>query len=313
MRTIPIALSGHYAGRVTSLARLFKMRTKSGEFLTFTTADHDIRYTDGPDGELLYPCLQPGTLSAIDFSSSMAVDNAIMSGIVSGANLTEERIRAGILSHARFWIYEVNYLDLSMGHRIVASGFTGETKFSDNSFGVELRSKTQMLKQPIHESYSKLCPVAYGSPACGKTLEWFEASVDEPDDGEPDRVFSITPGDDWPVGDIFTGGVLRVLTGDNAGAEVDVELQDGTDIELLLPLPYAMQAGDEFEIRIDCNKEARDEVHGCKSPLRWGADWTDHHRGFPDIPTAAAAALLSPGAQIMGQGGGTLPTESQTS
>lgn len=309
MRSIPIQLAEHYAGRVTSLARLFKFRTKAGEFLTFTSADHEITYTDGPDGPLLYPAIRPGSMSAIDWSSSLGVDNAIMSGIANTANLTESQIRAGILSHANFWVYEVNYLDLAQGHRIVASGFSGETKFSENSFSVELRSKTQMLKQPIHESYSKLCPVAYGSPPCGKELEWVEAEVDEPDSGEPDRVFSITIGSDWPEDDRYTGGVLRVLTGDNAGAEVDVELQDGTSVELLLPLPYAMQPGDEFEIRIDCNKEARDIVHGCKSELRWGDDWRFHHRGFPDIPTAAAGALLSPGAQIMGQGGGTLPTE----
>ena len=307
MRTIPLALAGHYASRTTSLARIFKMRTKLGPILTFSSTDHDIRYTDGPDGELLYPAMRPGSLSAFDWASSLGVDNAMLSGIINGAGLTEAQIRAGILSHARFWVFEVNYLDLSMGHRIVASGFTGETKFSDNSFSVELRSKTQLLKQPIHESYEKTCPVAYGSAACGKTLEWEGDEVDEPDTDEPDRIFTVAGGSGWPDDDIYTGGVLRVLSGDNAGAEVDVELQDGTTIELMLPLPYVMQPEDEFEIRIDCNKEARDEVYGCKSELRWGTDWINHHRGFPDIPTAAAAALLSPGAQIMGAGGGAIP------
>lgn len=309
MRSIPVELADHYARRLTSLTRLFKMRTKEGAFLTFTQADHDITYDDGPDGPLSYPAMDPGNLSAFDFSASLGVDNAMLSGIINGARLTEQQIRAGILSHARFWVYEVNYLDLTQGHRIVASGFTGETKFSDNAFSVELRSKTQLLKQPIHESYEKTCTVAYGSPPCGKELEWINVTVVSVDTSEPDRIFTITPDSGWPVDNIYTGGVLRFVTGQNAGAEVDIEEQDGSDIELMLPLPYVVAPGDEVEIRIDCNKEARDAVYGCLSPLRWGDEWTLHHRGFPDIPTAAAAALLSPGAQVMGQGGGTLPME----
>lgn len=308
MRSIPIQLADHYSSRVTSLTRLFKMRFKNGAFLTFTSADHNITYTDGPDGPLTYPFMRPGTLSAIDWSASLGVDNAVMSGIVN-AGLTEQEIRAGILSYAKFWVFEVNYLDLSQGHRIVASGYTGETTFGDGSFQVEMRSKTQLLKQPIHESYEKTCTVAYGSPPCGKDLEWTPGVVDSVDPTETDRIFTVSPDTNWPAEDIYTGGVIRFTSGMNAGAEVDIETQDGAEIELMLPLPYVIQAGDEFEIRIDCNKEARDDVYGCRSELRWGDDWIYHHRGFPDIPTAAASALLSPGAQVMGQGGGTIPME----
>jgi hypothetical protein len=101
----------------------------------------------------------------------------------------------------------------------------------------------------------------------------------------------------WPGGNRFKFGVAHVLTGDNAGAELEVEMHDGDDLELLLGLPYPLAQGDEIEVRIDCNKEARDIEYGCKSPLRWGDQWGLHHRGFPDIPVADQGSLMAPGAQ----------------
>jgi uncharacterized phage protein (TIGR02218 family) len=123
------------------------------------------------------------------WSASLAVDTAEATGVVTDTGITEQQIRAGLFDHARFWVYRVNYLDLSQGHYIWASGSTGETKFTENSFSVEMRSKSQQMKQPISEMYTLTCTVAYGSPPCGKTFDWFDATVDTVDADEPDRIF----------------------------------------------------------------------------------------------------------------------------
>lgn len=312
MRTIPVALAASLSSGRTSLCMLTKMRLKDGTTIAFTTLDATLTYTDGPDGPITYSPLNSLAMSEQVNSASMAVDNLIASGLIQIGGITEQQIRAGIFNHARFWIYRVNYLDLTQGHYIWASGSTGETKFSENGFQVELRAKTQQLKQPISESYTLTCPVEYGSPACGKTFEWFDATVDAVDGAEPDRVFTVIGDSSWPGGQKFRYGVVRVVTGDNAGAEIEVESHDGNDIELLLPMPYAFTPGDEIQIRIDCNKEARDIVYGCKSPDRWGDQWPLHHRGFPDIPVADAASLQFPGAQQRsGTGSGTIPSAQQ--
>ena len=296
MRSIPIALEAHLATGRTSLCFLLKMRRKDGTILAFTTADIAITYTDGPDGPIEYLPHNGMTPSEQVWSASLAVDTAEAVGIVRDTGITEEQIRAGLFDYVRFWVYRVNYLDLSQGHYIYASGTTGETKFTDNSFSVELRSKSQSLKQPINEAYLLTCTVSYGSAACGKTLEWESFEVDTVDPDEPDRILTIM-GSGLLDSPAYQYGVLHMLTGDNAGAEVEVQLHSGDDIELLLPLPYPLAPGDEGEIRIDCIKEARDVVHGCKSPLRWGDEWSLHHRGFPDIPVADQGSLLAPGAQ----------------
>lgn len=313
MRSIPVALAGHLATGRTSLCLLTKMRLKDGTILAFTTLDAPLTYTDGPDGPITYLPLNSLAMSQQVNSASMAVDNVIASGLIQPTGITEQQIRSGIFNHARFWIYKVNYLDLTDGHYIWASGRTGETKFSENGFSVELRSKTQQLKQPIGENYTLTCPVKYGSPACGKDLEWFDFTVDTVDGDEPDRIFNVIGDSSWPGGSRFTQGVVRMTTGDNAGAEMDVESVDSGDgVTLLLHLPYDLAPGDTGQIRIDCNKQARDAVGGCLSPLRWGDEWVLHHRGFPDIPVADQDSLRFPGAQInSGTGSGTIPSAAE--
>lgn len=317
MRTIPLALKGHLEGGRTSLCFLVKMRLKDGTLLSFTTLDEAVTYTDGPDGPITYSPDNGVTPSEQVWSGSMSVDTADMTGAIRDTGITEQQIRSGIFNHARFWIYRVNYMDLSQGHYIWASGATGETKFDENRWTVELRSKTQQLKQPISESYELTCTVEYGSPPCGKEFEWFDATVETVDGLEPDRVFTVIGDSSWPGDERFVQGVMRVVSGDNTGAEVEVEVQtvdsSGNSIELLLPLPYPLEPGDEVQFRIDCNKQARDAVGGCKSPLRWGPEWVLHHRGFPDIPIADSVSLQFPGGQIRGApGGGTVPsTETQ--
>lgn len=313
MRTIPIQLAASLATGRTSLCFLTKMVLKDGTVLAFTTLDAPVTYADGPDGPLVYAPLRTLSMSQQVNSASLAVDTLVGMGLIQTGGITEQQIRAGIFNHARFWVYRVNFLGLDEGHYIWASGRTGETTFSENGFNVELRSKTQQLKQPISEAYELTCTVEYGSPPCGKEFEWFDAEVDSVDPVEPDRIFTAIGGTDWPGDNRFVQGVVRVISGDNAGAEIEIESQtvdtDGDLIELLLPMPYPLAPGDQLQFRIDCNKRARDAVGGCLSPLRWGSDWVVHHRGFPDIPVADSVSLQFPGAQTNGApGSGTVPS-----
>lgn len=314
MRTIPIHLAGHLASGRTSLCLLTKVKCKDGTILAFTTLDAPVTYNDGgPDGPMVYSPLNGFTPSEMTFVSDLAVDNAEAAGWIRDAGITEQQVRAGIFDHARFWMYRVNYMDLSQGHWIAASGTTGETRFTESGFVVELRGKTQALKQPLAEVYTLTCPVAYGSAACGKTLEWASAVVDTPDATEPDRIFTYKdPDSGFLAAPAYNFGVIKVTSGDNAGAQVEVELHETGELTLLLPLPYPLAEDDEFDIRIDCNKVARDDVHGCKSELRWGAEWNRHHRGFPDIPVARQGSLTVPGAEtpsVPGSGSVTTTAE----
>jgi uncharacterized phage protein (TIGR02218 family) len=307
VRTIAAQLLSHYATGRTSVCMLVKVKCKDGTIIAFTTLDAAVTFTDGPDGPITYSPTNGVTPSEMVQVGDLSVDTAEATGWISDSGITEQQIRSGIFNFARWWIFEVNYLDLSDGYVLKGSGTTGETRFSDKAWTVELRAKKQQLKQPMVDMYKLPCRVKYGSAACGKTFEWAGTSVESVDADEPDRIFYAEPNSSLLDAPAYNYGVVRVTSGDNAGAEVEVELHsedsNGIRIELLLPLPYPLAPADTLDIRIDCNKLARDADGGCLSPLRWGADWVRHHRGFPDIPTADGASLQVPGAQTPFQPG----------
>lgn len=279
---------------------LVKVKCKDGTILAFTTLDAPVTFTDGPDGPIDYMPTNGMRPSEQVWVGDLSVDTAEATGWITDSGITEQQIRAGIFNFARWWVYEVNYLDLDAGYTLKGSGTTGETRFSDKSWTVELRSKTQQLKQPIVDLQTLTCRVAYGSAACGKSLEWSNSTVDTVDAGEPDRIFTMEADSSLLDSPAYELGVVKITSGDNAGAEVEVELHHNLNIELLLPLPYPLAPGDTLNIRIDCNKVARDTVHGCKSPLRWGSDWGRHHRGYPDIPVGDGGSSQIPGADLPG-------------
>lgn len=301
MRNIPAQLMSHYETGRTSICLLIKVKCKDGTILSFTTLDAPVTFTDGPDGPITYGPTNGVRPSEMVWAGDLSVDTAEATGWIQDAGITEQQIRAGIFNFARWWIYEVNYLDLADGYCLKGSGTTGETKFSDNAWTVELRSKTQQLKQPMVDLYTLTCRVKYGSAPCGKTLEWASTSVESVDADEPDRIFYIEPNSGLLEAPDYRFGVVRVMSGDNTGAEVEVEVHEddtnGIRIELLLPLPYPLAPSDLLDIRIDCNKVDQDMVFGCRSELRWGSDWFRHFRGFPDIPVSEQVSIQVPGAQ----------------
>lgn len=300
MRNVPIALAGHYATGRTSLCLLTKVKCKDGTILAFTTLDAEVTYTDGPDGPITYSPSNGFSPAEQVWTADLSVDQGAATGWIRDTGITEQQIRAGIFNFARFWVFEVNFLDLSQGHVLKQSGTTGETKFTDNAWTVELRSKTQQLKQPLSDLYSLTCTVAFGSPPCGKTFDWDEATVTSVDPDEPDRLFTVAAGSGWAGDGAYTLGVIRVMTGDNAGAQVEVESHT-TDsagesvIALLLPLPYPLAPGDQIDFREDCSKVWDDADHGCLH--HWGDERPLHFRGHPHIPVEDANSLQIPQAQ----------------
>lgn len=114
---------------------------------------------------------------------------------------------------------------------------------------------------------------------------------------EPRRVFQVaeltpsgeptaggTPGRDYFPDDSMNGGAVIWVTGDNAGTPAmevknfiaDVNTDGDQQIELFLPMSYAIQVGDTALIYRGCDQ--------TRPTCRDIFDNLVNHRGFPDIP-----------------------------
>jgi uncharacterized phage protein (TIGR02218 family) len=306
VKTIPAQLLAHYQLHAITTCLLVKVEcvgTYAGTVLGFTNLDIDVTYADNPAvvdsaGDPIAITYQaengftPRRLAQTSaLSGNESVDSSELDGVISASGITEGMVRAGLFDSAKVTIYRVNYEDLTAGrHEVVAYGRAGATVYSNEGWRTEFRSLSQLLTQPISQPYSLTCRAQFGDARCGKAFSWTNGTVSSVG-LENDREFSDTS---LHAADGFYDiGVVEWLTGDNAGAQMEVESFTETSAQatfaLALAMPFAIQVGDTYRVRQDCGKTFAEwcrDVHNN----------TDNFRGENLIPVDGTAMV--PGAEI---------------
>lgn len=288
MKQIPVALQNHLAQDATTWCFLLKIRCVGkweGTVLGFTSLDAALTYDDG-EGAISYSPDDGFAPEKLEASADFGVDNTDLVGWVSDVGVNEQQIMAGLFDYAEVTIYRVNYMDLSQGHEVVAFGTCGQTKFTDTTWRTEFRSLMQQAKQTISTVYSLTCRAKFGDERCKMPYAWQEGAV-QAQGADPQRMFvdaALAQADHY-----YDLGVIEWLTGNNAGAqmEVDEHLLAGP-IRLALPMGYPIQAGDTYRIRQDCLKT----LEACKAYNN-----ILNFRGEPLTPVADAG-LFIPGVYV---------------
>lgn len=312
-RVIPINLANHISQEATTVAILVKITPVTPGYPSYgvTSLDRDIPYDDGT-GTIIYRSAIGMTPSAIAESSDLSVNNAEVEHLIPEFDIpevSEEAIRAGVYNYARHVVYLINYANPTDGHVTLHAGTIGEVKIlSDGlSFINELRGLSAAMKQSICERDSLTCRAVFGSQPigsstpgpqvkhgwCGFDAESLLVSDEVVDVGlESTLNFQMTVDSSWEDG-ALAPGIIKFLTGDNAGLTMEIADNDDSGwITLAHEAPFPIQIGDTCEYRPDCNKHARNESKGCKR--YHGVNWILHFRGEPDIPLGDEAAMMMP-------------------
>ena len=260
MKNIPIALVDRLARPTGSWAYLAKVVSrKDGSVYGFTTLDSDIRFNDGLH-TVVYDCSNELRPQNIQQDLTYEPDTTDLLGWFN--KVLEKLILAGRFDRAELTIYRVSYLHLEDGAEVMAYGTVGEVDFASNAKSkrkVEYVSLKGQLEQNVNQMYSLTCRTEYGSDECGMPFVWENGSVTGVG-SSPYLAFRVT-GPSRPAG-YYDFGVIEMLTGDNTGAELEVEswTADGT-VQLSFLAPYPMKNGDTLRIRVDCGKTEID----CKA------------------------------------------------
>lgn len=315
MRTISAELQAHLDSSATTTTLLLRIDpvTPGYSSIGATLLDRDVVYDDG-DGEVIYKATIGMVPANIVSSASMEVGNTEIQHLLPETDLpiSEADISAGVYDFASYTLMLVNYDDLSMGHVIMPSGHgqLGQMRQENGlSFWSELTALMKLLKQSIVEKDSLSCRAIFGSQPigtvdaeqtqrfpCGKDTSgmWVTKAVTAVG-LETNRAF--TAGSLGAAADVYVPGMLKWLTGANAGRSYEVESQTaGGLIGLTFETMFPIEAGDTFEIRPDCTKW-KDGNNGCK--FHFGSTWVLHYRGEPLIPVADADQINAPGASMV--------------
>lgn len=314
-KTIPIALQAEFDKPATTRCRLLKIVPRNLPPIGFSSTNEPITYDDG-DGSLVYQIQSGFDSSAYDATSDTSVDNAEARFLLlTGTPVSEAQILAGELDGASFTVYEVDYSDLSLGHRVVSHGYIGKPKVNKGgaSVSAELRSLVDLLRQVPWEKWSIRCRVkVFGSQPgderlpCGYNIagEWVNDVPVTSVGVETDRTF--TASSLAQAADYFAPGMVEFTVGNNAGLSFEVEsFGAGGVITLALPTPYPVESADEFNIRRDCTRfwSGHNSCQTYNNRVNF--------RGEPKIKPADANSALVPGASVPpGSGGQTYQPES---
>lgn len=268
MKPVSSNLAAHLSGEVTTLATCWKLTLRNGTVMGFTDHSRDITVDS-----VLYEAASGFSPTAVRTSSDLAVDNMDVEGMFDSAHITEADMLAGIYDFAEVEIFKVNYVDISQGTLPLRRGYLGEVSHRTHRFVAEIRGLTQHLSQHIGEFYSPACRANLGDSRCKFSLAsvTHSATVSSVTDNQQFTAASLTQDDGF-----FTFGKITFTSGNNNGLSMEVKEYTTGNIILVFPLPYAVTAGDGFDIEAGCDKTFETCVNRFNNAVNF--------RGEPHVP-----------------------------
>lgn len=260
MKVIPIALQvARDTGSTTEADAIEIIRT-DGQAFRFTSADTDSTI----DGDL-YSAQQGFTVSSIDITAGLSVDNMELTTIDDGTLFDVVDIKAGIWANAKFRIFRYNYMSPGGGIDPLIAGTFGEITLPEGAIKIELRGLQQKAQQTVGNASSKTCrarfcdfPAPAGNNLCRlnvASFTYFGTVTDVVGD------LGFNAAGMAQTGTEFSEGIVIWLTGLNAGLKAKVRTYNGTlkRFTLVLPMARGIGFGDTFQAVIGCSKRLEED------------------------------------------------------
>lgn len=313
-KSISASLLAHKSSPGSTLCYLLHIGPLSdGTYIGVTSLDQNVTYnphdydTTAPNVSQVFYSSAGIDVSNLAAANDLTVNNGegtTLGALYPAQGVSEDDVKAGALDGVTFTIYLVNYRDLTMGHEILSSGPIGECRIMrGGAIIIELRSWSDLLRQnSVCELDSLTCRVKHFGSQVGEerfpcmydlTSEWVTGVAVTALGSEHTREFVASSL--AQAADYFAPGVVRWVTGNNAGRTQEIDTFDtGGAIALQFSAREDIQIGDTFDIRRDCSREW--SGHNSCDTFNNRA----YFRGEPFIPVAAQASLTVPGAGIGG-------------
>lgn len=276
MKSLPAGMQAALDRGATTFCHCWLLVRKDGARLGFTDHDRDISF----DGDT-FEAAAGFTASAMETSAGMASSNLEASGGLNSERLSAADLAAGLYDDAEVTIWRVNWDDVSQ--RIVMKrGQLGEVAQGETAFRAEIRGLGEKLQEAKGRVYSYNCDVDLGSARCGINLESPTFKGSGTILAAPSRREVSASGLDSYAPGWFAGGYVTFTSGANEGLSGEVKAHGlagsppVASLDLWLAMPFAIEAGDTFEIRAGCDKS----FATCKAKFGNAANY----RGFPHMP-----------------------------
>jgi uncharacterized phage protein (TIGR02218 family) len=233
---------------VARRARCWRITLRTGEVRRFTSHTKPIRF----GGEWYEAGLAGYSVTDVDGGIDLSPDNLEVQGFLSHPAITEAELEAGAWDYAEMSIFEVLWDNLSAGSRPIRGGIIGQVQLLRNTFVAEFLSVKQYLSKQILEIGTPTCRARFGDARCKIALGPYTVSSTVTgaisDVAWTDSARSEATG-------TFTLGEVHWTSGNNTGQMSEVRLfTTGGTITIEFPPPFAIEAGDGYDMIWGCDK-----------------------------------------------------------
>lgn len=270
------ALRAHLATGVTTVCRAWVLQRTDGTVLGFTDHDRDLT-VEG----VTCRAASGFAAGAVEAGTGLAVDNASVTGALTGTALGRDDLRAGRWDGAAVTAYRVNWAAPDEAE-IAFRGHLGEIAERDGAFSAELRGLSAALNVRRGRVFQARCDARFGDARCGVdtgaaglTVVAAVAAV-----SEGGRILSFASDDLASSAHGFADGSCTFLDGGAVGLRerIGADVAEGGARRLALRVAprTTVSVGDRVRLTVGCDKA----MATCAE--RYGN--VVNFRGFPHVP-----------------------------
>jgi uncharacterized phage protein (TIGR02218 family) len=176
MKNVSSALKTHFAGQEQTLAQCLLVVLKNGTSFGFTTHDQTITISGWTGAKSIvngiYRATEGLSATAVQTSAALNVDTTEIEGPQVSPSIIEDQLVGGYWDFARFYLFTVNYKDLSdsTGCLFQRVGKIGEVTVEGGHFKSEVRGLMQEYTKTICELTTPGCRANFGDSRCKVAL-----------------------------------------------------------------------------------------------------------------------------------------------
>lgn len=161
MRRISDTFKSHLETSLTTISNCWFIKLKDNRTLGFTDHSDDIVFEG-----LLYRSGHTVSVSSIESSASLSVDNFEIEAVLNSDVIQENEVLSGKYNQAYIEYFIVNYNNLSQGRVLINSGYISEIRIVDNRFYAEVRGLSDKLDKQTRQIYSETCRAKFKDKKC---------------------------------------------------------------------------------------------------------------------------------------------------
>jgi uncharacterized phage protein (TIGR02218 family) len=276
-RACPVNLKTHLEGQAITAAMCVQITRTDSTVYRYTMHDQDLSV-----GGNTYKANVSFLATATTAKNQLSVDNLELSLYLNASEISKADVTAGLFRHAQMDVFWVNWSNTAHGQMYDAKEWRlGNARVHKNFVEFEVRSKTQLLQQPLLHKITPACRWQFGvndpprsrcpvSVASSYTVTGTVTGVTSK------KIFADTSRGE--TADVFAYGKLTWTGGLNNGYSMEVESFNPSSDEftLLFNMPYSIATSDTYSVTHGCDKTWTT----CKSSYSTG----DYFGGFPYVP-----------------------------